>query len=684
MSRISNDLFRGFAAQGDDFDAQARSRRANRRRFIVFVGVFVAAALIGLVWVFSRPAMYESTARLSFVPVAGVVQKVEETSATVTSASAPASIAAASTTTYSIRDEVQYLTSRKLLAKVWDDLKGLPSTPAALQTADPPATLQKMLAVTQVQGTNIVSIEASGREPAFLAAFVERVIADYVASLDERFRNSSTADLAETRNEERMLAASLADKRAKLDAFRAKYNIVSLDRDENQVMSEVKGTATSLNLANEKVVAAEGRLNALKEAQAQGKSVIRARDNPTLASLEQQAAAIRTDLRASARQFTEQYLEMDPRIRTQRARLAEIDEQIALVRKDSQSGALQEAQEEVAATRGAVAALRQQLASNQSGVQNFSARLNEYRALEQEAAHLALQHQMADDRADGLEAGERARKPRVEVVEPPSIPQSPSSPAYTRDAALALFAALFLGLATMGIVELFNRPPQQASTVVVPQTWAPIGMAHPDATALPAAGYGALADGGAPASALPAPLPRELTEAELEALMGAADPELRASIALLLMGLTQDEVVNLRRGDVARDTGVVTVSGHDPRAVTIPAPVVALLPVESTPADAPLLTTAGGRPLSQTDVRSALLYAAHDAGIESADEVTQETLRHTYIAFLVRQGARFSDLARIVGSLPADRLSAYRRLAPTGARGGEIDRVLPALRSLDA
>ena len=72
-ARIARDLggpFRGFAGRADDFDAQDRSRRANRRRFIVFGSVFAAVTFVGLVWVFSRPAVYEATARLNFVPVA--------------------------------------------------------------------------------------------------------------------------------------------------------------------------------------------------------------------------------------------------------------------------------------------------------------------------------------------------------------------------------------------------------------------------------------------------------------------------------------------------------------------------------------------------------------------------------------------------------------------------------------
>ncbi len=61
--------------------------------------------------------------------------------------------------------------------------------------------------------------------------------------------------------------------------------------------------------------------------------------------------------------------------------------------------------------------------------------------------------------------------------------------------------------------------------------------------------------------------------------------------------------------------------------------------------------------------------------------MTPDGLRHTFLAFLVRQGVRFTELARIAGPLPADRLAAYRQLrgADREPSTGGIVRVLPAI-----
>jgi site-specific recombinase XerD len=87
-----------------------------------------------------------------------------------------------------------------------------------------------------------------------------------------------------------------------------------------------------------------------------------------------------------------------------------------------------------------------------------------------------------------------------------------------------------------------------------------------------------------------------------------------------------------------------------------------------------VLRNADGTPLAAEALAAKLLVAAHDAGIEQAHEVGPQALRHTYLAFLARQGARFADITRVAGPLGAETLSAYSQLAPPGARA-EADAV---------
>jgi polysaccharide biosynthesis transport protein len=61
--------------------------------------------------------------------------------------------------------------------------------------------------------------------------------------------------------------------------------------------------------------------------------------------------------------------------------------------------------------------------------------------------------------------------------------------------------------------------------------------------------------------------------------------------------------------------------------------------------------------------------------------VTPDALRHTYAAYLARQGIRLTDLARAVGSLSPDLAARYSAMAPPGKRLGleQVQRVMPLL-----
>ena len=95
-----------------------------------------------------------------------------------------------------------------------------------------------------------------------------------------------------------------------------------------------------------------------------------------------------------------------------------------------------------------------------------------------------------------------------------------------------------------------------------------------------------------------------------------------------------------------------------------------------------MLVRPAGRTATRDSIDAQILGAAHDAAIEDAPQVTAACLRHTYIAFLMRQGIRFADLTRLVGPLPAEAISAYSALSPAGARRplSEIQLMHPALR----
>jgi hypothetical protein len=269
----------------------------------------------------------------------------------------------------------------------------------------------------------------------------------------------------------------------------------------------------------------------------------------------------------------------------------------------------------------------------------------------------------------------------LQVLEHAVITKQPWRPLYWRDGGIVVVAALLLALAAMWLVELFNRPAPTPSVLVTQPVLA--GALLPGQALTGIAGESArrqLDLDAHPRLAAPASLPRELTTQEAVALLAGADADARRAAVLLLCGLSPDEARQLRWRDVDTAGAAIEVTGAHRRRVAVPAPVLAQLG-EPAAADAPVLCGADGQPVDAPALAAALLVAAHDAGIEQAQQVTPESLRHTYLAFLVRQGARFADITRWVGPLAPEALPEYSRLAPAGVRADAqaVQRIYPAL-----
>ena len=649
--------------------------RANRRRLLVFAGVFVAAAAAGLGYTFLRPAEYRATARVQITP-AGEVPRTE----TPPSGTTPAGASKPFLT------EVEVLASRPVLGEVVARLGAAGGLLGELGP-DPVEGIRASLEVVPVAGTNVVEIAARGARPELLAAIVNDLVDVYQERLASAYRSESGEAMAQATDEAQRLESSVLAKRRDIEAFRLRYNIVSLERDENQVLARVKGLATSLNAANDRVATAEGKLRSLTESAAAGKGVARARDDPTLANLEQRASQLREELRELERTFTPDYLALDPKVKAMRTRLAELEQQIKAQRQVSQQAGLRDAEDELAAAREAARRIREQMAADRQEVGQFTARFNEYKSLQEELSQLEKASRDAVERRAKLEATERSRTPTVRVLEAATVPREVWRPLYLRDAGISIVAAILLALAAMWIVELFNRPePQPPVVIAQPVVSGMLVHGGPRPVALPGQSHPSLeAPGQALLARQPSAsmLPRELRGEEVAAVVWGADHDARLAMLLLLHGVAPQELVELRRTDLDLERRVIRVGGESPREIPISDVLERELALGPAATEGPLLPARGGRPAARADVGSAFLYAAHDAGIERPSELTPAALRHTYLAFLVRQGIRFADLARLVGRIPPEELAAYGELAPTGARVAldAIERVLPALRS---
>lgn len=677
VQRLHGPAFQAYAPHVAAGDARpGRRTAAMRRRVLVFFGVFLLAAAASLSYTYLRPAVYLADARVQLTPSA-----------------LGASIAASAPRDGSqdFMVELQNLGSRPVFEKVVQRLTGgMDAGPGLDERVQ---QLQDMLSLHPVEGTNVVRIEARGPDRLAVARVVNTLIEVYRDEQASSGDNALQQQLVQARETAREMDERVRARQREVEEFRVNSAIVSAERSENQTLARLKGLGDAVAKNDERAANAEGRLRALEEAAAQGRRSTLAKDNPTVAGMESRLSQQREEYKAMERQFTPQYLDMDPGARALRNRIAALEQQLDNERRKGLQNALAEAREELEGARATSRRLQQQFSEDRQKAQSFTRRFAEFEAMKDDLKGLEQVRQSARQRLLALEATAKERKPRLLVVEAAAVPETAWRPLYTRDAAISVAGSLLLGFLAVWFVEFFNRTEPVApgpSTVIIPQPWmqpVPPGPALGSAPAMHAVGHQPTPPAAAPMPLLAQALPRELEQYEVGQLLAATAPEHLPMLVCLLCGLSVDELGALRTGDLDAAKGLLSVPGDTPRLLALPEPLRVLLVASSGAGAAPerpLLPAPGDRPLTAADVASAVTSAAFDAGLEQPQSVTPESLQHTYVAFLVRQGLRFGDLGRLVGRLSSEQLNALAPLAPPGERRplAEVDQVMPAVATL--
>jgi succinoglycan biosynthesis transport protein ExoP len=648
------------------------SPRNARRRALVFLCAFVLALVGSLLYVYSRPAEYRSVGRLKIVPAAVVMPPVEAKNAPMVTSDAA-----------SFLTEVQILTSRPLLQNVLDRLKQNGAIPDL--GGDPVAELQHMLHAEPIAGTQVVQLSAESRQQELVAPLVNTVIDAYRQQLTYAYKGSADGAYREVSDEVSRLEQEVKAKRQAVDAFRTEHDIVSIEHRENDVLAQIERLSQSYTDAKNRQAKAQAQLQALQNSAAAGKAVVRPKDDPVLADMQNRASVLREQWQELQRRYTPTYLALDPNTKSLQARLESLENQIRTQREASSRGNLVEAQEELAAAQRAVEKLRQDVVDNQKQAQEFATHLNEYKALRQDLDHLEDMHRAALDRLAKLQASEQERAPRVEVLEAATPNSIPWRPDYQRDALLAVAGSIVFGLFAAWFVDFIAGPAIAPTmpTVMLQPPWItptlgremvvePRSLAAPDTARLPA----------------PPMLPRHLENSEILGLINAATDEARTAMLAILSGMSTEDLVALRWDQIDFAAGVITLVDEDRRTVQLEEPLRKLLKarLDREPGGAPgtVFRNAKGERVGIEEIQQLIEYSAHDAGLDRPQEVTPDAVRYTWLSFLLRQGIRTVDVSRLAGHVPHQDLIAYMEHHSPKTRKplAQIERVHPVFGQL--
>jgi site-specific recombinase XerD len=162
-------------------------------------------------------------------------------------------------------------------------------------------------------------------------------------------------------------------------------------------------------------------------------------------------------------------------------------------------------------------------------------------------------------------------------------------------------------------------------------------------------------------------------------LLNAANLKGKQLIGLLLSGLTIDEAASLTADQIDLDAAAINMAGRSPR----------IIPLSNSVKSS--LMQSGGHPVwnpddpgTRIDLSAALICAAVDSGLPDPQQITAEAIRHSYIAYLVRQGLRLGDLEQVTGHLEPSVISSYSAYSPPqqGRDIYEIELLHPALMTM--
>lgn len=649
-----------------------RPPRATARARIFF-GAFAVACAVGLAYTFARPAVYQSTAGLLIAPPKPVsVQETTvpavagESQTVVNAANGDAAPASAYVLT-----ELQRLSGPQVIDGVVHRLQ------AAGKDRVSRSALQGMLHAAPVPGTDIVRLSARGHDRTLLPAALDAWIASYLELWGKVDNDSAAQNLTQLQDEVTKLKAQVDRKRGDLDDFRARYGIVSMDSNDNEALAKLTGLNKALADARNAQALAEANLLALQQSIAEGQPLLLSDDKQNLAALEQHATDLREQIAERQSGFTPQYMALDQKYQSLKESLTRIEAQIKEKRAESQAAALEQANQAVTSARDTVARLTQQQQDIKQAATEFTARFNQQKSLQDELDRLDGLYSAAQDRLVAMQAAGRGLHPQVSVLDRPSQPIDPIAPDYRRDAAISLGAALLFALLAVWFVEFLNRPTRPTPALYpVLEPRIQIANFQPSAPPPPAMGH---AEAPARLTGPAAHDTRELSPAEIGALLDAANGQVRVLIAALLSGLALDDLAGLGWEAVTAQ-GTLVLSGG--RSYALRPPLRRLLEALRAVSDGgPIFRDPQGAALSAADLDGLVVCAAHDAGVAAPAAIDARALRHTYVAYLVRQGLRLGELATLVGHVPPAQLAAYGRLSPPG-RGRspqDVDVELPAL-----
>jgi len=614
------------------------------KRFKIFVITFLLTSLIGFIYVFLQPAIYQSKITLLTVAPPAIDQELEEINI------------------QHVAIQSNILTSQFLVQATRTALGGESeeNIPSAID-------LRKSLWVSMVADTNLINLTAEGDDPGFLPLFLNELVAQYKIQRNQQIQDDSSNTSNALKQQLTAIKEKVEDKRSAIDNFRTEHNILSIGRDENQVSARLNSLTSALNTAETDEINAKATLSAIKKAIGRGQPVVPESDKRGLANLQKRAQELSEQLDELDRRYTKQYIALQPNLNVIPQQLKKLRNEIRKYKVNGSNIVLSDAEQEYARAHQAAISLSHELNNYKQTATNFTRHFAEHEAMVEDLTQMELSLREIQQRLTQIDVLQREKYPQFDIIEPAFKPNASIRPNYLQNSGIVLALSLLLGLLTIWLYEFLkhDNPPEKPAMA----SWSRITNndpnlnlqsnippfienTHPDQT-----------------QSLAYTVPRQLSLDEVEQLLNASSSKGQLVLSALLQGLTVNEVTQLKQLSFNDDRTTMTTSSN---------------PIRTLPLSDKLSTLISNNAeieISEAEVTSLVSSTSYDAELNSPETITTDSIRQTYIIFLLQQGIKLADLEKIIGPLPTHTINEFTSTAKNIKRNSlkNIQLIFPAL-----
>lgn len=642
-----------FSAGGQDPSIAEEAKKLQKQKWLILTATFLLVIVIGLAWVWARSAIYQSQAIIHF----SYAQQLNNQQT-------------------AVPEEQITLNQRRLTS--YNTLESLSNNlDSELSIVLSPEQIARMLSTEAQLSSRIINLYATGEQANLLEPVLSQWLELYLKMLSEENIENTVEDIEIGEQKLLTLEAKISAQRQLVGAFGTEHNIVSLERDENRTLSKIKSLGGALDRAENQFTQSSATLDSVNLSITAGEEVIHPNDvrsiNNTVASIRN----IEAKLAELSRRYTPEYMKLDPAIKEQNRVLEIRRKALVNLKSQTQTRYLMELERTVLESQSKVTQLEKELNSLGKEAQKFNQKLDQYARLNRSLTQLEEQAQLLKDQL----VEEEVQKPfqaKISILEEPFEPTYPISPLYWRDTGIVAAIAVVVSLFALLLFSFIVRHKQPAATMtsytVVPPAGLTLSGQNAQQLALEQQKQALLLQ---QSNAEPEPAPLQLgqdskannnlrlvTQDESQSLYQVANREGKLALVFVLNGLTIDEILSINKTDYDAQTSALLVSGEYARSIDLPVSITSVL--DAACVNAKEGVSMWSNPMSTAQFDQMMINMAHDAGLAYPDQLSLVSLRHSYLTYLVAQGARLNDLEQLAGYIKPSDLSLYRQVNRRG------------------